>query len=63
MAEGCREKCFDWDFVKFTWNFKRDYKPSTFRILEEINVDKNKLRIFKNQKEYKKYLVNLDSLI
>lgn len=26
MAEGCKER-FDWEFIKYVWNFQRDKNP------------------------------------
>ncbi|MEO8210990.1 MAG: hypothetical protein ABI840_10545 [bacterium] len=59
LAEGCEEKWFDWEFVKFVWNFKNDYIPLNYKALEELNFDKTKLRIFYNSKDVKKYLNSL----
>ncbi|MEO8399028.1 MAG: hypothetical protein ABI550_04335 [Ignavibacteriaceae bacterium] len=62
LTEGCPEKWFDWGFVKYTWNFKKNYIPPTYKALEELNFNKNKLLIFKNHREFKKYLQNLGEL-
>lgn len=34
MAEGCNER-FDWEFIKYVWNFPRDTKPRILARLEE----------------------------
>lgn len=59
LAEGCEEKWFDWEFVKFVWNFKKDYIPMNYKVLEELNFDKNRLRIFYNSRQVKKFLRSL----
>lgn len=56
MAEGCSEKWYDWEFIKFTWNFKKNIIPLNYRVLRELNYDKDKLLIFKNYREAKKYI-------
>jgi adenylate kinase family enzyme len=36
MAEGCAER-FDWEFIRWVWNFERDERPQIFAALENIN--------------------------
>ena len=55
LADGCFEKWFDPEFVKFVWNFKKTYIPLTYQILEELNFDKEKLIIIKKRSEAKKF--------
>jgi len=59
MAEGCPEKWFDWEFIKFTWNFNKKIRPVTIRILNELNFNKKRVTIFKNANEAKYYLSSL----
>ncbi|MEO6694392.1 MAG: AAA family ATPase [Ignavibacteria bacterium] len=60
MAEGCSEKWFDWEFVKFTWNFYEKGRISNFKILDELNFNKKNLKVFKNAGEAKLYIKNLN---
>ena len=56
MAEGCHEKWFDWDFVKFTWNFKKDIAPLNYKILEDLNFSPDRLIVFNSQREVNKFI-------
>lgn len=60
MAEGCNEKWYDRDFVKFTWNFNKNFRPVNYTILEELNFSEGNLTIFKNSKEADYYLNKLE---
>ncbi len=55
MAEGCRER-FDWEFIKYVWNFPRDKNP-----LLKSRVEKFKGRdVFhlKSNEEIEKFLAS-----
>lgn len=56
MAEGCDER-FDWDFIKYTWNFPRDKNPA---IIARLKKYKN-LKIFrlKSNREVEEFFGNL----
>ncbi|MEO8399029.1 MAG: hypothetical protein ABI550_04340 [Ignavibacteriaceae bacterium] len=62
MADGCYEQWVDWEFVKFTWNFKKNIIPLNYKALEELNYNKNNLIIFKSHVEVKKYLKMLEKI-
>jgi adenylate kinase family enzyme len=38
LPEGCRES-FDWEFLKWIWNFGRDDRPQILQRLEQSNAD------------------------
>jgi len=59
LADGCPEKWFDLEFIKFTWDFNKNIRPINYRILEELEFNKKKISIFKNAADGKYYLDNL----
>lgn len=61
MAEGCPEKWFDWEFVKFTWNFKKNITPLNYKILKELSFNTDKLIIFRKYSEVKNFIRNLNN--
>lgn len=60
LPDGCYDTWVNWEFIKFTWNFNRDLIPRTYEALEKF--DKKKLLIFKNYREFKKYLKDSEEL-
>jgi len=56
MNSGCKEK-FDWEFVKWIWNFTRDIEPEILRIIE--NSEGIKFLKLKDRKEIDNFLDNL----
>lgn len=62
LAEGCEEKWFDKEFVKFVWNFKKTHIPLTYHIIETSNFDKEKLIIFTKRSEANAFIRNLNLL-
>lgn len=55
LPMDCEEKWFDWEFVKFVWNFKKTRTPVVFEILEESEFDKEKIIIFRKTVEVNKF--------
>lgn len=56
MAEGCRER-FDWEFLKYVWNFPRVTKPKIEARLEKMkHFD---LFHLKSDKEIEKFFVGV----
>lgn len=58
MAEGCNER-FDWDFIKYVWNFERDKNPSIESRLKSFA----NLNIFhlKSNVEFERFFSELNS--
>lgn len=59
MGEGCIER-IDWDFLKFTWNFNKNFRAENLSLLEGI-VDKQ-VYIFRNRKACRKFLEDLSGM-
>lgn len=57
MAEGCVER-FDWEFLKYVWNFQRDKNPKIETRLKKFN-DTEVIHLRSN-KEVEKFFVNLN---
>lgn len=55
MPEGCPER-FDWEFLKWVWNFNRNNREKTYGQLEKLPADK--VIILKNRREVRKFLQN-----
>ena len=51
MADGCDEKWFDWEFVKFVWNFRKKSVPENHRTLKEINFNKDRILLLRKKRE------------
>lgn len=47
MAEGCAEK-FDWEFVKWTWNYPKRSKPRVEALLKRFESEKTIIRLKSN---------------
>ena len=56
MGEGCPER-FDWEFLKWVWNFKKNKRENHYILLEKYN-DK-KIIILKNRRAVKRFLNSL----
>jgi len=59
LPENCHERWFDWEFVKYTYNFNRDNLPRIMKILEGMKFDKNKITMFNKTKQSNEYLNKL----
>jgi adenylate kinase family enzyme len=56
MAEGCREK-FDWEFIKWIWNYPKRSKPKVEALLERFKNEKTIIRL-KSKKEIENFFAN-----
>jgi hypothetical protein len=57
MADGCDEK-FDWEFLKWVWNFPERSKPKVEKLLVEYQNTKTIFRL-KSRKEVENFLSRL----
>ena len=53
MAKGCDEK-FDWEFVKWTWNYPTRSKPKVENLLKNVESEKTIIRL-KSKKEVENF--------
>ncbi|MBA3633158.1 MAG: DNA topology modulation protein [Acidobacteria bacterium] len=53
MAEGCDEK-FDWEFIKWTWNYPKQSKPKVEELLKRFENEKTIIRL-KSKKEIENF--------
>lgn len=60
MTEGCEEKWFDREFVKFVWNFRKKTVPENHKTLEELNFNKDRMFLFRKKRESNAFLRNLN---
>lgn len=56
MGEGCPER-FDFDFLKWIWNFNKNKRESYYRLLNE--VEGVETIVLKNRRQVKKFLKSL----
>ena len=56
MAENCAEQ-FDWEFIKWVWDFKNRSKPKMERLLKEFEGEKTIIRL-KSKREVENFLAN-----
>lgn len=56
MGEGCPER-FDFDFLKWIWNFNKNKRESYYRLLNE--VEGVETIALKNRRQVKKFLKSL----
>lgn len=56
MAENCFEK-FDWEFIKWIWNFGNRSKPKMERLLKQFKTEKMIVRL-KSRGEIENFLMN-----
>ena len=54
MAEGCHEK-FDWEFLKWVWNYPARSKPKVEALIERFQKTKTIIRL-KSKKEVEDFL-------
>ncbi len=57
MGSGCPER-FDWEFIKWVWNFNRDKRTKLYRQIQQ--AENTNVIILKNRKEGKAFLQNLE---
>ena len=60
MAENCFEK-FDWEFIKWIWDFGNRSKPKMERLLKECEDEKTIIRL-KSRKEVENFLANYSGI-
>lgn len=56
MGDGCPER-FDWEFLKWIWNFNRRNREKNYRYLYE--TPHAEIYAFKNRRQLKKFLRSL----
>lgn len=56
MADGCDER-FDWEFIKWTWNYPSRSKPNVEALLKRCGNEKKIIRL-KSKKEVENFLLN-----
>ena len=54
MGEGCPER-FDWEFMKFIWNFNRNNRPGLIALLDQA-PDGIEIQHFRRPREVADYL-------
>ena len=59
MAQGCDEK-FDWEFIKWVWNYPKRSKPKVEALLKRFENEKTIIRL-KSKREIENFFVNLRS--
>lgn len=57
MGDGCPER-FDWDFLKWVWNFNRDKREKYYRLLNE--TEGKETIVLKNRRMVKRFLQSLE---
>lgn len=57
MAEKCAEQ-FDWEFIKWIWDFENRSKPKMERLLEQFKDEKTIIRL-KSKREVEKFFAEL----
>ena len=58
MGEGCPER-FDWEFLRWVWNFNKNKRESNYRLLNE--AEGKKTIVLKNRRMVKRFLQSLNS--
>ena len=56
MGDGCLER-FDWDFIKWVWNFNKNKREKNHRLLAQC-PDKE-IHILKNRRQVRRFLESL----
>ena len=56
MSAGCPER-FDWEFVKFIWNFNKNNRARYYSLLN--NAGDKKVVILKSRRQAQKFLDSL----
>lgn len=57
MAEGCDER-FDWEFLKWVWDYSNRTKPKVEGLLKKFQNEKNILRV-KSNKDVESFFSNV----
>ena len=57
MAEGCHER-FDWEFLKWTWNYPKRSKPKVENLLKRFESEKTIIRL-KSNRDIENFLMSL----
>ena len=60
MADGCDER-FDWEFIKWTWNYPVRSKPKVEALLKRYENEKKIIRL-KSKREIENFLANYQSM-
>lgn len=60
MAEGCDEKWFDGEFIKFVWNFRKKTVPKNHQTLKELNFKKDRMFLFRKKRDANAFIRNLN---
>lgn len=58
LAPGCPEK-IDWEFILYTWRFRRDIRPRVFAALEEYYRDR-RLIVFTKPAEARAFVSSMN---
>jgi len=56
MGEGCPER-FDWEFLKWVWNFNKDKREKNYRLLNE--AEGVETIVLKNRRAVRRFLKTL----
>lgn len=59
MADGCLEQ-FDWEFLKWIWDFENRSKPKIEKILEKYKNEKTIIRL-RSKREVENFLMSFDA--
>lgn len=59
MADDCPEK-FDWEFIKWIWDFENRSKPKIEKILKQYEKEKTIIRL-KSKREVESFLMNFEA--
>ncbi|SHI74877.1 Adenylate kinase [Dethiosulfatibacter aminovorans DSM 17477] len=54
MAEGCPER-FDWEFLKYSWNFRKDKMYNLYEVLEKYKGEK-KIYVFRKPSDLEVFI-------
>jgi adenylate kinase family enzyme len=60
MAEGCHER-FDWEFLKWVWNFPKQKLPQVEERLKRVEPEKTIIRL-KSKREVEEFISNLKQI-
>lgn len=60
MADGCDER-FDWEFIKWVWNYPSRSKPKVEALLKRCENEKKIIRL-KSRREIESFLANYPSM-
>ena len=59
MADGCPEH-FDWEFLKWIWDFENRSKRKMEKLLEQYENEKTIIRL-KSKREVEDFLMNFET--